>query len=81
LDFVYYTRGLFGLFVANEPPVNADGSVAMPESGVGLKRCEPPTIEDHYHSINVIPGEAEDSVSDKGTVEVFEKLAAETARI
>jgi len=25
--FAYYTRGLFGFFVAAEPPVNADVSV------------------------------------------------------
>jgi hypothetical protein len=30
IGFAYYTRGLFGFFVAAVPPVNADVSVSEP---------------------------------------------------
>ena len=37
IGFAYLTRGLFGLFVASEPPVNADVTVTAPEFDVGLE--------------------------------------------
>lgn len=53
--------GCSDYFVAAEPPVNADVSVAEPESGIGLEGKEEWVKYGREPLSNVIPGEAEDA--------------------